>query len=73
MQHTEDTAVIETDDDYDEAEEEIHKNEEGKSDDEHLDPVSEQDVRFLYCRVCFYLEFQRLFLGTWILCCNLTL
>ena len=35
-----------TDDDYDEAEEEIHKNEEGKSDNEALDPVSEVDVRY---------------------------
>ncbi|KAG0627688.1 hypothetical protein M758_2G220600 [Ceratodon purpureus] len=31
------------DDDYDEAEDEIHKNEEGKSDNEPLNPVSEED------------------------------
>jgi hypothetical protein len=42
-EHNEDPAAFGTDDDYDEAEEEIHKNEEGKSDNEPLDPVSEQD------------------------------
>jgi hypothetical protein len=51
FQHNEDPAAFGTDDDYDEAEEEIHKNEEGKSDNEPLDPVSEQDVRLLFCNL----------------------
>lgn len=48
MQHNEDMVASGSDDDYDEAEEEIHKNE-GKKSDNELDPVEENDVRLLHC------------------------
>jgi len=51
VQHNEDVVASGSDDDYDEAEEEIHKNE-GKKSDNELEPVVEEnDVRLLYhCR-----------------------